>query len=134
MNVNGTERHPYGSVRGPVLGWLRKQAPGTEFYYGDVAEELGVGRPTVSQICRSLTRRGNPPPLTVGPFSGWYKVTGQTVPEGRETVVKVNAPALLPPANGQERIGERWEVLGSMRDGNVMLRSPDGMIWEATQK
>lgn len=115
------ERARYGTVLRPVSEWVSKQAPGTEFNYADVAEELGVPKASVSGILRKMAREGNPPRLSVGAFSGWYRVARNAPQEPARA-------QLRPDRDAQNQI---MEVVGTMQSGNLILRDEEKNLWEA---
>jgi hypothetical protein len=115
-----TDKRPYGAVQQPVLAWLARQAPGTEFYYGDTAEELGLEKPSVSAVLRSVIRSANPQ-LVPGLYSGWYRVTGTGTAPRTEPNLPENRDAGNP----------IMEVIGKLQSGNLILRDEDKNIWEA---
>jgi hypothetical protein len=127
--MNGI-RARYGAVRDQVIAWLEEQPLGTEFRYVDVAEELGLQRPSVSSVMNSLMRADNPV-LGPGRTAGRFRVI-RPVDDIREVNGRpVNTEPEPPESPG---VGSVMEVLGVLKNDNLMLRAEDGSLWEAKQQ
>jgi hypothetical protein len=130
-------RAGHSEVRNAVITWLARQTPGEEFFYSDVAEELGYQMTSVSAVMNSLMRAARP---VLGPGSrrGWYKVTGEVTgpppviakAQGA-AVADAGRPASLPLP---PRDVELMEVLGLLRDGSKLLRDENGDLWKADRQ
>jgi hypothetical protein len=130
-------RAGHSEVRNAVITWLAKQAPGEEFFYSEVASELGYQQTSVSAVMNSLMRAVHPV-LSPGSRRGWYKVTGEVngkvspppaiAQAQAAAVIDAGRPASLPLP---PRDVELMEVLGLLRDGSKLLRDENGDLWKA---
>ena len=129
-------RAGHSEVRNAVITWLAKQAPGEEFFYADVADELGYRAPSVSSVVNDLMRAVHPV-LSPGSKRGWYKVIGKVAgppapiakaqEKAREAIGRSPVTSLPAPP----RDVELMEVLGLLQDGGKMLRDENGDLWHA---
>ena len=132
----------HSEVRNAVITWLAKQAPGEEFFYADVADELEYQHGSVSAVVNSLMRAAHPV-LAPGAKRGWYKVIGKVAgppapiaaaqKKTREAVSRLEnrTPATTPSLPAPPRDVELMEVLGLLQDGGKMLRDENGDLWHA---
>jgi hypothetical protein len=120
------DRAPWGQNKVRVLQWLREQEPGTDFYYGDLADELGMPRPTMSAVVRKLAL-AEPPDVIFGRRTGWYRTLPAQQPDRRQ------APAARPAAEKANRVEDLMEVVAVRKDGNLIMRADDGTVWEAKE-
>ena len=130
-----TDRYPYGAIKDAIVDWVKAAPADIEFFYGDVADDIGAQRPTVSAALNKMSRSSTA--LVVrGRRAGWYvrpsvapSWTGPA-PEARQPVQA--PPPAQPPAEAGPRSGDLLEVVGKFKSGNLMLRAENGSLWEAT--
>jgi hypothetical protein len=121
-----TSQYPYGSVKQAVIELIGQVPEGSEFYYGDIADELNLQRPTVSGIVLAMARAANPV-VVHGSRSGHYRRVRPSPGPRQE-------PELAQPEQGPSSpVGEAMEVVGIRQNGNRILRGKDNSVWEATQ-
>jgi hypothetical protein len=121
MPANG---YPYGAIKQAVQEVIRQMPEGTEFHYGDLAEDLGLQRPTVSGIVLGMARAIDPIVIH-GNRSGSYR----RVAAGNNQ----QKPEAEPQARWAESpVGESMEVVVVKQNGNRILRGEDGSAWEAS--
>jgi alkylated DNA nucleotide flippase Atl1 len=111
--------HRYGTVRDAVLEWIRQFPEGEEFHYGSIAEDLGVQLPTISGTMLKIVRSGRSG-VTYGSRSGWYRKTAADTGQKTNLTAPVKASDLL-------------EVVGMMKDGSLLLRAENGLLYKAEE-
>lgn len=119
-------QYPYGSVKQSVVELIGQVPEGSEFYYGDIADELGLQRPTVSGIVLSMARAASPV-VVHGSRSGHYRRVRPSPAPQQEP-----EPAQQPPKRTSP-IGEVMEVVGIRQNGNLIIRGEDNSTWEASR-
>lgn len=120
------DRHPYGSVKQGILEWIETAPDGKEFYYGDIADDLGVPRPTVSASILKLVRDGSDA-VVFGKMRGYYAKPDADRPAVSSSLRRSAS------VQGPPRAGEQLEVVGLLKSGSLLLRAEDGTLWEAKE-
>ncbi len=115
IETTNVGRHAHGAVKGAVHDYVREMPPGREFWYGDVAEELGLHQASVSGILRKMRDEPNPV-IKAARVSGRY--------------VRISQEPLAKAEMGK---GDLLEVVAVFKDGRLLLSSQDGKVWEAAQ-
>jgi hypothetical protein len=120
MRTYRERQFPHGAIKHSIEEWVETAPDGKPFYYGDIADDLALQRPTVSAALLAMARSDSPP-IVFGKKSGWYvKPLSPAVrtPEQPEPETELNGTVYM-------------EVVGTMRSGNFMLRAADGSLYEA---
>lgn len=132
QNSDGRPRRRHGEVTGMVEQWIANYPAGVDFHYGEIADELDVPRPTISNIVLKMARKENPTVLH-GRRAGAFRRVEPAAPERklpampRYTEIPVNT-------GKPNSSGELLEVIGTMKSGELLLRSEDGRsLWRATE-
>ena len=130
--TDNAERYPYGAIKDGVEEWIETAPEGIEFYYGDVAADLGVQAPSVSATLLTMFKSGQYP-LALGTRRGRYrKLSAEQFRAQSQAARAVAAQASPPVATGTES-GDKLEVVGRLKSGDLLLRSGDGMLWRAEE-
>jgi hypothetical protein len=116
QSYNGGRR-AHGEAKNAVSDYIDQMPAGKEFWYGEVAEELGISLPSVSGIMRRLRDEDNSP-VKSGRIAGHYVRVAQAVNQAG--------------AAGMGK-GDLLEVVAVFKDGRLLLSSADGKVWEAAQ-
>lgn len=128
--MNGV-RARYGEVRDQIVAWLEEQSLGTEFRYADVAEELGLQRPSVSSVMNTMMRAENPI-LGPGMRAGRFRLIRPV-----EELHRVNDRLVSraePETEEVPGVGSVMEVIGVLKGGNLMMRAENQQLWEASPR
>jgi len=121
----------YGQHTRAIRDWVAFQAPGLEFFYGDIADQLGIKRPTASAAFNKMMRDDGL--LLPGRYAGMYVIPGAAapvpvVPRVNGTVPEKEAAGRKPPVPDT---GELMVVVGTFQSGSKLLRDQGGRLWEA---
>jgi hypothetical protein len=145
--VTREDRYPYGAVRDAVVEWIGNFPDGKDFHYRDIAEDLDVQAPTVSATIMKMVR-SNPPALVHGSKRGMYRKVTKTPEPAAAPAAPVHAERKAPvqlteyvdagrprKPDRNKRPGELilMEVVGALKDGTLMLRADDGVLWKASE-
>lgn len=132
--MTGTEartRLPSGAARDAVIAWLDEQEPGRVFHYVALADELMINETSVNYTLSRLSRRPDDPDdpvLATGSRRGWYKLLRRPEEERRNW-----NPVLPPEPPGELKTGDMLEVIGTARDGKLLLRDEHQRLWKAEE-
>lgn len=131
--TDNAERYPYGAIKDGVEEWIETAPEGIEFYYGDVAADLGVQAPSVSATLLTMFKSGSYP-LALGTRRGRYrKLSAEQFRAQAQAARAVAAQAPPGAAPAEISSGDKMEVVGRYKTGNLLLRAADGSLWQAEE-
>lgn len=126
------ERAPYGAIKKAVADWIASAPAGAEFFYGDIAEDLGIGYPTISAALLKIVRSPSSP-LRHGSKRGFYVKVASAERETTAVLGAAQEARASFPGKKPLEPGALLEVVGTLKDGAVLLRTAEGTLWKAQE-